>query len=62
MSGQAVQLTRVEQEVFNLEIKEKGCLVCMRGVQFGDGYIACKTNLEFPKCRSNKKKGFKLNE
>jgi len=62
MSDAAVKLTRVEHEVLELEIREHGCAVCMRVVTFGDGCHVCRTNLKFPSCRKDKKKGFKLND
>jgi len=62
MAEVAVTLTLVEREVLELEIRESGCGVCTRCLTFGDGHRVCKTNLKFPYCRSNKKKGFRLND
>jgi len=62
MSQTAVQLTPVEREVLELEIREQGCAICMRCQTFGDGHRACKTGLKFPFCRKDKKKGFRLND
>lgn len=62
MAEPAVQLTPVEREVLELEVRENGCKVCVRSLQFGDGHRVCRTGLKFPYCRKDKKKGFKLND
>jgi len=62
VSNTAVQLTQVEREVLGMEIREKGCDICMRVLKFNDGARVCRTGLKFPYCRKNKKRGFKLNE
>jgi len=44
-----------------MEIREKGCSVCVRSIEFIEGCFRCSVSKKFPKCRG-KKNGFVLDE
>lgn len=44
-----------------MEIREKGCRVCIRHTEHIEGVIRCSVGKKFPKCRG-KKNGFVLDE
>lgn len=42
-----------------LEIREKGCRICVRSVSLGERTM-CLNNLKFPRCMGDKRNGHKL--
>ena len=49
------------EKVAAMEIREKGCRVCTRHIEYIEGAFRCSTGKRFPECRG-KKNGFKLDE
>ena len=44
-----------------MEIREKGCKVCTRSIEYIEGVFRCAVGKKFPKCRGEKN-GFVLDE
>ena len=49
------------EKVAALEIRAKGCRVCIRSIEYIEGIFRCSVSKRFPECRG-KKNGFGLDE
>ena len=49
------------EKVAAMEIREKGCKVCIRSIEYIEGCFRCSVSKKFPQCRG-KKNGFVLDD